>query len=521
MYSNYTLGNPAPGLGAVTASGYGWSVSDTIAFAQQHGKPLGIDETGATSGQDDAVFPAWLASTIAGVQAEGVVVDHVDIWANNRATWDFVNGERPQEAAAWAAGFGAGSASAPPPVPSIALSAPGTVQESAIGAGVTVVETITTTNLTGNVYEEVLTAGGAIESGYTAVALVNGVATASIHLAMSGDTVRVVDNITAPVVTANSSPVTITDPPTISLSAPGTVQESAIGAGVTVVETITTTNLTGNVYEEVLTASGAVETGYTAVALTNGVATASVHLGMSGDTVRVVDNPTAPAVTANSAPVTITDPPPTKIGSGPDTLALRISEDAWKGNALFTVSVDGKQIGGTQTATTLHSLGQVQIVDVLGTFAKGSHTATVNFLNDAWGGTPTTDRNLYLTGATIDNSVVAGATITELVQGPRSFSFLAPGAPVSAPAANTVTVNHPASLAATVQTITGTESDPSQAVFLDWRTAGTPAVGAADWVRASVSPNGQFAASVGIDHPGTRSTDVLPGGLGAGRRCLV
>ena len=112
-----------------------------------------------------------------------------------------MNGERPQEAAAWAAGFGAGSASAPPPVPTIALSAPGTVQESALGAGVTVAETITTTNLTGNVYEEVLTASGAVESGYTPVALVNGVATASVHLAMSGDTVQVVDKITAPAFT--------------------------------------------------------------------------------------------------------------------------------------------------------------------------------------------------------------------------------------------------------------------------------------------------------------------------------
>ena len=84
LYSNFTLGNPAPGLGAVTASGYGWSVADTIAFAKLHNKPLGIDEAGATSGQDDAVFPAWLASTVAGAQAEGVVVDHVDIWSNNR-----------------------------------------------------------------------------------------------------------------------------------------------------------------------------------------------------------------------------------------------------------------------------------------------------------------------------------------------------------------------------------------------------------------------------------------------------
>jgi hypothetical protein len=132
--------------------------------------------------------------------------------------------------------------------------------------------------------------------------------------------------------------------------------------------------------------------------------------------------------------VTITDPivtpPPTvTIGSGPDTLALQVSEDAYLGNALFTVSVDGKQIGGTQTATALHSLGNTQTFDVLGTFAAGSHTATVDFLNDAYGGSPTTDRNLYVTGATIDGSAVPAVTLTEHFQGPQSFSFLAPGTP--------------------------------------------------------------------------------------------
>ena len=213
LYENFTLGNPTPALGATTASGYGWSVADTIAFAKEHDKPFGIDEAGATSGQDDAVFPAWLASTIAGVEAEGVTVDHVDIWSNGTSTYDFVNGERPNEAAAWVAGFGAGSSSPTDETPTISLSAPGTVQEPSVGAGVIVTETITTTNLTGNVYEEVLTSSGAVESGYRAVALINHVATSSVFLAKSGDKIQVVDNPTLPTVTADSPPVTITEPP--------------------------------------------------------------------------------------------------------------------------------------------------------------------------------------------------------------------------------------------------------------------------------------------------------------------
>ena len=78
--------------------------------------------------------------------------------------------------------------------------------------------------------------------------------------------------------------------------------------------------------------------------------------------------------------------PSVTIGSGPNTLALHISEDAYLGDAQFTVSVDGHQIGGTLTATASHSAGQTQTFNALGTFAAGSHTTTVNFLNDAYGG---------------------------------------------------------------------------------------------------------------------------------------
>ena len=67
-----------------------------------------------------------------------------------------------------------------------------------------------------------------------------------------------------------------------------------MGAGVTITEIITTTNFTGSVYEEVLTASGAVESGYKAIALTNGAATVSVFLAKSGDKIQVVNNPTSP-----------------------------------------------------------------------------------------------------------------------------------------------------------------------------------------------------------------------------------
>ncbi len=285
------------------------------------------------------------------------------------------------------------------------------------------------------------------------------------------------------------------------------MQEATFGAGVTVTETITTTNLTGNVYAEVLTSSGAVETSYTAIALNNGVATSSVHLGKSGDTIQVVDNVTTPTVTVRSSPVTITGP--VFLGSGADVLALQVSEDAWNGNALFTVAVDGKQIGGTQTATASHAAGQTQTIDVLGNFAAGNHTATVNFLNDGYGGSSTTDRNLYVTGATIDGSTVSGAVLSERNQGPQSFTFLAPGSTT-----DTVSLTAPAHLVAGVQTVAGTESVPSQPVFLDWRTGAAPTLTASDWVQATVDQTGKFSASVNIAPSGVQGTLYYHTGAG-------
>ncbi len=136
---------------------------------------------------------------------------------------------------------------------------------------------------------------------------------------------------------------------------------------------------------------------------------------------------------ATSPPATVTPVPPVtpvvtapatlSVGSGSDTLALQVSEDAWQGDAQFTVSVDGSQIGGIQTATASHGAGQTQTVNVLGTFSAGLHTATINFLNDAWGGTAATDRNLYVNSATLDGGAVSNAGLALLSGGPQSFSF--------------------------------------------------------------------------------------------------
>ena len=111
-----------------------------------------------------------------------------------------------------------------------------------------------------------------------------------------------------------------------------------------------------------------------------------------------------------------------------------MAEDAWEGDAQFTISVDGTQIGGVQTATASQSAGQTQTFDVLGTFGTGSHDVSVDFLNDAFGGTASTDRNLYVDGATIDGSAVPSSNLVLWGDGSQGFSFTNPNA-VTAPAA--------------------------------------------------------------------------------------
>jgi glucose/arabinose dehydrogenase len=138
-----------------------------------------------------------------------------------------------------------------------------------------------------------------------------------------------------------------------------------------------------------------------------------------------------------------TPPPPpgasTTIGSGPDALVLRIAQDAWQGNAQYTISVDGVLINGTLTAQASHAAGQADTVTVLGNWAPGNHTLTLNFLNDDWGGSAATDRNLYLESATYNGVAVAGATSMLGMAGPQNFTFTEPGTPPP-PSGGSVTI---------------------------------------------------------------------------------
>lgn len=86
-------------------------------------------------------------------------------------------------------------------------------------------------------------------------------------------------------------------------------------------------------------------------------------------------------------------------GSGSDTLVLTLAEDAFQGDARFNATIDGQTLNANPlTVTALHTAGQSEAFTFKGPFGPGAHDLSISFINDAYSGTPTTDRNLYVNG---------------------------------------------------------------------------------------------------------------------------
>jgi beta-glucanase (GH16 family) len=126
-------------------------------------------------------------------------------------------------------------------------------------------------------------------------------------------------------------------------------------------------------------------------------------------------SPTAstPAASTPSTSTPSTSTPSTSTpGAGTSTLNLSLSEDAWKGDARFSVAIDGTTVGAPQTVTALHSSGATQKFAFDQALTPGTHDVAVSFLNDAYGGSTGMDRNLYIDGASVGSTAVAGAAAT-------------------------------------------------------------------------------------------------------------
>jgi hypothetical protein len=176
-----------------------------------------------------------------------------------------------------------------------------------------------------------------------------------------------------------------------------------------------------------------------------------------------------------TTPTAPTTPQPVMVGSGGNTVVITVNEDSYQGDAQFSVSVDGVQIGDTQTATTAHASGQTQAFTFKGNWSTGQHTVAVNFLNDLYDGTAATDRNLYVTAISLDGTTDPTNTATLLSAGPVSFKVTA-AATTPPPAAATITVNtgqtvtvpngtYTVNMAGTRETVTAAASGANTFVF--------------------------------------------------------
>ena len=123
---------------------------------------------------------------------------------------------------------------------------------------------------------------------------------------------------------------------------------------------------------------------------------------------------------------------------GPNKLVLHVSEDAWQGDARFIVAVDGRQIGSALTATASHSAKQWQDFTASGDFGPGAHKVAVTFLEDAWGGTAASDRNLYINGLELDGQHYDLAAALETTNSTATVQTCAPSATIASTAGNTV-----------------------------------------------------------------------------------
>jgi parallel beta-helix repeat protein len=126
----------------------------------------------------------------------------------------------------------------------------------------------------------------------------------------------------------------------------------------------------------------------------------------------------------------------TTIPKAPDTLTLRMSEDYYQGDAQFVVKVNGTQVGGTMTTHALHSTGDSDVFQLTGNWGTGVQQVQIQFINDAYGGSASTDRNLYVSSVAYDGKTDAKTSATLLGNSTSTFAVGGATATAADPADN-------------------------------------------------------------------------------------
>jgi hypothetical protein len=125
-------------------------------------------------------------------------------------------------------------------------------------------------------------------------------------------------------------------------------------------------------------------------------------------------------------------------------VTLNLSEDAWHGDAMAFITIDGKVQGGVQTVSASHAAGQTQALSFVVNLAPGAHTVGATILNGVSGGAGAS-RDLYVDSVDVGSAHYASAAATIGASGSSNFAFtVAP--PPAANGALFVTAGYPQSL---------------------------------------------------------------------------
>jgi hypothetical protein len=127
-------------------------------------------------------------------------------------------------------------------------------------------------------------------------------------------------------------------------------------------------------------------------------------------------------------------------GDGNDTIALNVSGDDWQGDPEFTVKVNGKQVGGDYSASALHSSGDAGTVSLSGDWGSGVNDVAVSFINDAYGGSSSEDRNLYINSISENGTTYANTSGALYNNGTDTFA-VGGTTPTETGPADTLTLN--------------------------------------------------------------------------------
>ena len=351
------------------------SLQNLIDFAKAQGKPIAIAETGAGNSSDGAglsdnpTFVQWLSSTLT---SSGVEVDYVSIWnSNSNGTYDFTDGDKPQEAAAWAKYFGADSGGS---------SSSGSTSSGSTSGGST---SSGSTSGDGDGSTGTTTSGSSGDTLALQVSEDYGNGDAQFTVSVDGEQVGGV--YTAD--TLHSSG----DAGTFLLT--GDWGSGAHDVQVSFINDANgaTPGTDRNLYVNSVAYDGTTYAGTTATMLGNGTSTF--------------------AVGSNAAQT-----------SGPsDTLTVNLSEDALNGDAQFVLYIDGKAISSPQSVTALHDQNATQAFSFSGNFGAGTHTIGVGFVNDAYISSGQ-DRNLYINGVTLNGSTVFSGVQGQYSNGVSNFA---------------------------------------------------------------------------------------------------